>query len=137
MVNLISPFVAAVAGLAIAESAYMAEIIRGGFLAIDRGHIEAATSMGLSRRQILSEIILPQLRIIIFPSIGNEYIRVLKSTSLAMTIGYSEVLRVVTDIYSSSYEVVELLSVAIFWYLVLACFVTILQHYLEKKFRYP
>lgn len=134
MIDIISPFWAALLGIGLAESAYMAEIIRGGIQAVDKGQREAAAALGMRRHQIMAHVIIPQVIRIIIPNTGNEYINLLKSTSLAMTIGYMEVLRVVTNIYSATFEVVELLCVAGFWYLILGAFATGLQTMFEKLY---
>lgn len=133
-INVITPFYAALFALGLAETAYMGEIIRGAIQAIEKGQSEAALALGMRRYQVMSKVIIPQLIRIIIPNTGNEYLNLLKSTSLAMTIGYLELLRVVTNIYSATFEVVELLCVAGFWYIVLTGIVTALQTTFEKTF---
>ena len=132
MIDVVTPFLAALLGIGLAETAYMAEIIRGGIRAVDKGQREAAQALGMRSHQVMLKVIIPQVVRIIIPSTGNEYINLLKSTSLAMTIGYMEVLRVVTNIYSATFEVVELLCVAGFWYLVLGAMATGIQTAAEK-----
>jgi polar amino acid transport system permease protein len=135
MTQLITPYGAALAGLSLAEGAYMAEIIRGGFLAVDTGQRDAARSIGMSSSLVMRKVVIPQAARIIVPATGNQYIMLLKSTSLASAIGYLELLRISTDIYAANFRVVELLAVAGFWYLVMTAFATALQTALEK--RYP
>lgn len=135
-INVITPFYAALLGIGLAETAYMGEIIRGAIQAIEKGQSEAALALGMRRYQVMAKVIIPQVIRIIIPSTGNEYLNLLKSTSLAMTIGYLELLRVVTNIYSATFEVVELLCVAGFWYIVLTGIVTALQTAFEKIFPY-
>lgn len=135
MTQVITPWIAALAGLALAEGAYMAEIIRGGFLAVDQGQRDAARAIGMTQRQVMRRVVIPQAARIVVPATGNQYIMLLKSTSLASAIGYLELLRIATDIYASNFRVVELLTVAGFWYLVMTAFATALQTTLEK--RYP
>jgi len=134
MIDVVTPFRAALIGISLAETAYMAEIIRGGISSIDRGQREAALALGLRRGQVMRRVILPQAFRTILPSVGNEYINLMKSTSLAMTIGFMEVLRVVTNIYYTTFEVVELLCVACFWYLFLGSFATLLQTVAERLY---
>lgn len=134
MTELVTPYIAALTALALAESAYMAEIIRAGILAVDTGQRDAARSLGLTPAKVLGRIVIPQAGRIILPAAGNQYILLLKSTSLASVIGYLELVRISTDIYSSNFRVVELLAVAAFWYLVLAAFATALQYGLERAF---
>lgn len=132
--SLVTPFLAALAGLSLAEGAYMSEIIRAGILAVDKGQRAAATALGMTQRQVLAQVVIPQAGRIIIPAAGNQYIMLLKSSSLASAIGYLELLRVATDIYSSNFQVVELLAVAAFWYLVMTAFATAIQTVLEKVF---
>ncbi|AYM14357.1 amino acid ABC transporter permease [Agrobacterium tumefaciens] len=132
--TIVTPFLAALAGLSLAEGAYMSEIIRAGILAVDKGQRAAATALGMTRRQVLVQVVIPQAGRIIIPAAGNQYIMLLKSSSLASAIGYLELLRVATDIYSSNFHVVELLAVAAFWYLVMTAFATAIQTILEKVF---
>ncbi len=132
--SLVTPFLAALAGLSLAEGAYMSEIIRAGILAVDKGQRAAAAALGMTQRQVLTQVVIPQAGRIIIPAAGNQYIMLLKSSSLASAIGYLELLRVATDIYSSNFQVVELLAVAAFWYLVMTAFATAIQTVLEKVF---
>jgi polar amino acid transport system permease protein len=134
MTQLITPYAAALLGLSLAEGAYMAEIIRGGILAVDAGQRDAARSLGMTTLQLMRRIVIPQAARIIVPATGNQYIMLLKSTSLASTIGYLELLRITTDIYATNFRVVELLAVAAFWYLVMTAFATALQTGLEKLY---
>lgn len=134
MTQLITPYVAALLGLSLAEGAYMSEIIRGGILAVDAGQRDAARSLGMTNMQLMRRIVIPQASRIIVPATGNQYIMLLKSTSLASAIGYLELLRITTDIYASNFRVVELLTVAAFWYLVMTAFATVIQTGLEKRF---
>ncbi|MDG4719625.1 MULTISPECIES: amino acid ABC transporter permease [Thalassospira] len=134
MTTVITPFIAALAGLSLAEGAYMSEIIRGGIMAVDDGQRSAARALGMTHNQVLRKIVIPQAGRIIIPASGNQYIMLLKSTSLASAIGYLELLRITTDIYSANFRVVELLAVSAFWYLLMTAFATALQTTLEKLF---
>lgn len=134
MTQLITPYGAALLGLSLAEGAYMAEIIRGGILAVDLGQRDAARSLGMTSPQLMRKIVIPQAARIIVPATGNQYIMLLKSTSLASVIGYLELLRITTDIYAANFRVVELLAVAAFWYLAMTAFATAIQTSLEKFF---
>ena len=134
MTQVITPHMAALIGLSLAEGAYMAEIIRGGFMAVDNGQRDAARAIGMSNGLLMRKVVIPQAARIIVPTAGNQYILLLKSTSLASAIGYLELLRISTDIYASNFHVVELLAVAGFWYLVMTAFATAVQTALEKIF---
>lgn len=132
--NVITPFVAALLGLGLAESGYMAEIIRGGMLAVDRGQLDAARAIGMTELGTRYRIVLPQTFRLIVPATGNQYVSLLKGASLASVIGYFEIVRVTTDIYSANFRVMELLVVGAFWYLVLTGLATLLQQYIERRF---
>ncbi|AEQ52369.1 amino acid ABC transporter permease [Pelagibacterium halotolerans] len=131
---LVTPFIAAVLGLGLAEGAYMSEIIRGGILAVDKGQRSAARAIGMRHGQVLWQVVIPQAARIIIPATGNQYIMLLKSTSLASVIGFLELLRITQGIYSANFRVVELLAVAAFWYLAMTAVVTVIQTILEKTF---
>lgn len=133
--DVITPFVAALLGIGLAESGYMAEIIRGGMLAVDRGQLDAARAIGMTELGTRYRIVLPQTFRLIVPATGNQYVSLLKGASLASVIGYFEIVRVTTDIYSSNFRVMELLVVGAFWYLLLTGMATLLQQFIER--RYP
>ncbi|MBV8624077.1 MAG: amino acid ABC transporter permease [Herbaspirillum sp.] len=132
--DLVTPYLAALIALSLAEAAYMAEIIRAGMLAVDNGQREAVKALGMTPVAILRRVVLPQACRIILPATGNQYILLLKSSSLASVIGFLELVRISTDIYSANFRVVELLAIAAFWYLVMTAFVTALQSLLERSF---
>ncbi len=133
-VQFITPFLAALLGLGINEGAYLTEIIRGGILSVDSGQTLAAKAHGLSSRQTLAKIILPQAMPAILPTIGNEAIGMLKMSSLAAVIGYMELLESAESIYYVNARVMELLFVASFWYLVATSVTSVGQYYLERHF---
>src|SRR5207248_79051 len=85
--TLMTPFVAATIALSLSESAYIAEIVRGGLLSVGQGQVEAARSLGMTRSEALSRIILPQALRVLLPPMGNQLIGLLKWTSLASTVG--------------------------------------------------
>lgn len=134
LVDVITPFLAALLGLSLAEAGYMAEVMRSGMSGVDRGQRDAARALGITEQMIQFKIVIPQGLRLVVPSIGNEYITMLKNTSLASIIGYVEILRRTTDIYTSNFHVMELLAVAAFWYLMLTSLVSHLQHMAERKF---
>lgn len=88
-----SPIVAAIAACSLNSAAYVAEIFRGGIQSIDPGQMEAARSLGLSKRQAMRTVILPQAFMRIIPPLGNELITLLKETSILSAIGLEEMMR--------------------------------------------
>src|SRR5205085_1148469 len=134
MTSFMTAFMAAFLGLALNEGAYMAEIVRAGIISVDEGQVEAAAALGMTSTLTLRRIVLPQAMRVIIPPTGNEFISMLKTTSLASTITYGELLRRASDIYSTNFEVVPLLVVASIWYLVLTTVASIGQYYIERRF---
>ena len=133
-VNLMTPFVAALLGLSINQGAYTAEVVRAGLLSVDTGQYEAAKSIGMPRLQALRRIILPQAMRIIIPPVGNEFIGMVKMTSLASVIQYSELLYNAQNIYYANARVMELLIVAGIWYLAAVTVLSFGQSRLERRF---
>jgi len=134
MTTFMTAFMAAFLGLALNEGAYMAEIVRAGIISVDEGQVEAASALGMTSTLTLRRIVLPQAMRVIIPPTGNEFISMLKTTSLAETITYGELLRRASDIYSTNLEVVPLLVVASIWYLVLTTVASTGQYYIERRF---
>jgi len=122
--------------LSLNEGAYMAEIIRAGILSVDTGQVEAARALGMSYPLTLRRIILPQAVRFVIPPTGNEFISMLKNTSLAAVIVTPELLYAVQQIYSANYAVFELLTVAAIYYLAMTTVATLVQSWLERTFEY-
>ncbi|TPQ52550.1 ABC transporter permease [Prosthecomicrobium hirschii] len=133
-VDVMTPFVAAMLALGIQQGAYTSEVVRGGLLSVDAGQYEAARSIGMGQLLMLRRIILPQAMRVILPPIGNELIGMVKTTSLASVIQYSEILHNAQIIYYANTRVLELLLVASFWYLSAVTVLSIGQMYVERYF---
>src|SRR5207302_6066608 len=116
------------------EGAYLTEVVRAGILSVDEGQWAAASTLGLSRLQTLRLIVLPQAMRVIIPPIGNESIGMLKFSSLASVISYSELLNQTQQIYFVNGAVIELLIVAAIWYLAATTVLTTIQYYVERYF---
>lgn len=132
--TLIPILAAALLGLGLNEGAYMAEIVRGGILAVDEGQNEAAQSIGMTQGQTMRRVVLPQAMRVIIPPTGNEVISMLKNTSLVYALAYAELLYTVQIIYSRTFQQIPLLIVACFWYMVLTSVLYVIQYYVEKRF---
>lgn len=125
----------AIVGLSLNEGAYLAEIIRSGLNAVDKGQWEAATALGMKRGQILRRIILPQTMRVIIPPIGNETISMLKTTSLVAAIPFTlELTWAARDKGIQLFAPVPLLVAAAIWYLFITSVLMIGQMYLERYF---
>jgi polar amino acid transport system permease protein len=132
--QLVSVWTAALLGLSLHQAAYIAEIVRAGILSVDPGQREAATALGMPRTLTLRRIVLPQAMRAIVPPIGNEVIRMMKTTSLVSIIAVPELLNTAQTIYARTYETIPLLIVATIWYLVLTATLTVLQSSVEHRF---
>jgi polar amino acid transport system permease protein len=131
--TLVSAFTAALLALSLNESAYMAEIVRGGLLAIDKGQYEAATALGYTPLQTLMRIILPQALRVITPPIGNQTISMLKTTSLVSVVAAQDLLTRAQNIYAKNFLIIELLMVASIWYLVMTTIASLIQAWIEQR----
>jgi polar amino acid transport system permease protein len=132
--SVITPFMAAVFGLGLAEAAYYSEIVRGGLLGVGAGQRQAASALGMTSFQSFRLVILPQAMRIIIPPTGNEFIGMLKYTALASVISYDELLGTATQIYGRNARTIELLLVISFWYIVCTTVLTIVQFFIERHF---
>lgn len=131
--TLISSFSAAILGLAFTESAYAAEMLRAGIMAVSKGQAEAARTLGMPEAMVMRRIILPQALKIVIPPIGNDFISMLKFTSLVSVLATPDLLYSAQMIYSRNYQTIPLLLVATIWYLVLTTLFTLVQQRIERK----
>lgn len=132
--ELIPVILGGVLALGLNEGAYMAEIVRSGILSVGKGQTEAAEALGMPRGKVMRRIVLPQAMRIIVPPTGNELISMLKTTSLLVLAGITELFTTAQNIYNSNYQQIPLLVVASFWYLVVTTVLSVGQHYLERHF---
>jgi polar amino acid transport system permease protein len=133
-VVLMTPFTAALIGLGLNEGAYISEIVRSGMISVDRGQYEAAQSIGMPYLRALRRIILPQAMRVIVPPLGNQFISLVKTTSLASVIQFSELLHSAETLYYANSKVMELLIVAAIWYLAVVTVLSGGQAVLERRF---
>lgn len=131
-INVLGQFPAAVIGLTLVQSAYSAEIIRGGILGVDHGQTEAASALGLSATRRTLRIILPQALRAIIPGAFNEIISLAKGTSIVYVLAMPELFYTVQMIYNRTQEVIPLLMVAAVWYLAITSVLSLLQHGVER-----
>ena len=119
--------------LAINEGAYMSEIIRAGIQSVDPGQMEAALSVGMTRRLVMRRIVLPQAARVIVPPLGNEFNGMIKNTSLLAFIGVYEMFFDAEVHYSTTFQPVEYFLAVAFWYLVLTTIWSIIQARIEWR----
>jgi len=130
--SLITPFVAGMLALGLNEGAYMAEIVRAGFISVEEGQTEAAQIPGMTRLLTMRRIILPQAMRVIIPPTGNETISMLKTTSLVSVIAVTDLLYSVEIIYARTYQTIPLLIVASLWYLIVTSVLSFGQYSVER-----
>ena len=124
-----------VIGLAASEAAYMAEIARAGILSVDKGQMEAAQALGMSRGKAMRRIVLPQAMRVIVPPTGNETIAMLKDTSLLIAIPVgTELFFQLQAIGNRTFQVFPILVAATLYYLIASSVLMVGQAYLEKRF---
>jgi polar amino acid transport system permease protein len=128
------PFLAAFIALSLNEAAYMSEIIRAGLLSVDPGQELAGRALGMTRGRILRRVIVPQAVRIIIPPTGNEFITLLKLTSLASVISLYELLGAATVRASQDFRYLEAYTAAAVYYLAIVSVLMIFQAQLERRF---
>ena len=125
----------AVLSFGINSGAYVAEIVRAGILAVDKGQTEAGRSLGLSKTQTMIYIILPQAIKNVLPPIGNEFIVLLKETAIVGYVSLTDLTRTASQISSRTYEAFMPLIGAAVIYFVIIKILTILLDKLERRLR--
>jgi len=125
---------AGTAALAINEGAYMSEIVRAGIAAVDKGQMEAALTVGMTRGQGMRRIVLPQAGRVIMPPLGNEFNNMLKTTALLNFIGVKEIFFDAETRISSTFKYPEFLAGAAVLYLILTTLWGFVQKRIENKF---
>ena len=128
------PFYAAVIGLSVNEAAYAAEIIRGGLLSIDDGQRQAARALGMAPTAVFRRIVAPQVIRVVIPPMANDFITLLKLTSLAYAVSLREILTVTQTQIASSFRFAEWYAAAAIYYLVLVSIFMVGQAWLERRY---
>ena len=127
------PFVSACIALSLNAAAYIAEIARGAIESIDKGQMEAARSLGLSSSQSMRRVIIPQAFRRMLPPFGNEFIALIKESSLVSTIALYDLLRTGQQIISSTYRYSEVFLLVGLIYLLLTTVMSYVVRKIEKK----
>jgi len=126
--------IAGTIALGLNEGAYMTEIIRSGLISVDPGQREAARALGMTKAKAMRRIVMPQALKVIIPPTGNQFIAMLKTTSLLFAIAVPEIFSTGTNIYSQNFKYFEVLFVVSIWYLALTALLTALQKVIERHF---
>ena len=131
----IDPFIAAITACSVNSGAYVAEIFRSGIQSIDKGQMEAGRSLGMTWAQTMRYIIMPQAFKRIIPPLGNEFIAMLKDSSLVSVIGFEELTRRGQLIIARTYGSFEIWLTVAFIYLVMTFTISRLVDYLERRYK--
>ena len=130
-----SPFVSGIIALAISDSAFQAEIFRAGINSIHKGQHEASSSLGLDFWKKMRFIILPQAVKTILPALGNQFVYVLKMSSLVSIIGIADLTRKANELVVTTYRPLEIYTFLILEYLILILIISYFVRKLEKKLK--
>jgi len=129
----LNPFAAAVLGMTVCYGAYMSEIVRAGIESIPRGQLEAARSLGMSYLQAMRYIILPQAVRVILPPVGNEFVALLKDSSLVSVVAVADMTRRGREFMASTFLALETWMMVALLYLVMTLFFARVVAYVERK----
>lgn len=131
----VPPYVAAVIALSINSGAYVAEIVRAGIQSIEKGQTEAALSLGMSKTATMTHIILPQAFKRIVPPLGNEFIALLKDSSLVSAIALEELVRKAQIVAGRTFRPFEVWFVVAIMYLIMTVTISQIVRILERRLR--
>ena len=131
----LSPFIDGIVSLALSDSAFEAEVFRAGIQSIPKGQRDAAQSIGLNKYQAMRLIIFPQALRIILPAIGNQFIYVVKMSSLVSIIGLADLTRKANELVVSVYRPLEIYTFLVIEYLILILIISYFVRKLENKLK--
>ncbi|SKA06224.1 amine acid ABC transporter, permease protein, 3-TM region, His/Glu/Gln/Arg/opine family [Fructilactobacillus lindneri DSM 20690 = JCM 11027] len=124
---------AGIIAVSLNSGAYVSEIIRGGIASVDKGQSEAAKSLGLSKKDAMVSVILPQAFKNIWPALGNEFITIIKESSIVSIIGVTDIVYELNIVRADTYRGVSPIVVAMVMYFVLSFTLTRVLNYFERK----
>lgn len=127
-------YIAAFIGLSLNSAAYISEVLRGAINSVDKGQMEAALSVGMTKGQGMKRIVLPQATRVAIPALGNTFIGIIKESSLAFTLGVSEMLAQAKLAAAASYKFFESYLVVALIYWLITIVLSHLQSKLEDRF---
>ncbi|WP_456325798.1 amino acid ABC transporter permease [Desulfonauticus submarinus] len=131
----VPPFVAAITAMTICYGAYMGEVFRAGIESIDHGQTEAARSLGFNRRQTMFYVIIPQAMRTILPPVGNEFIALLKDTSLVSILAVGDLLRRGREFATETFAYFETYTMVALVYLLITLILSKIVSITEEKMR--
>ena len=120
-------------GLVLYTSAFIAEVVRGGIQSVSRGQSEAASALGLNRIQEMRLVMLPQAMRVIIPPVTNQYLNLTKNSSLAVAIGYPDVVSVANTALNQTGRAVECISIVMLVYLTTSLGTSLLMNWYNSR----
>ncbi|MEQ7220266.1 amino acid ABC transporter permease [Vagococcus fluvialis] len=126
-------FLTAVVALSINSGAYICELLRGGLESIDKGQMEAGRSLGLSRKETMKSVIIPQAIRVVLPGLGNEFIAMIKESSIVSVVGIFDVMYTSNIVKAATYSIFEPLIIVAIIYFFLTYSLTGIMKQLEKR----
>lgn len=126
-------FVALAFTLSIYHGGQITELVRGGIQSVQKGQIEAAASLGLKPSHVKRFVVLPQALRMIIPPMGNQYLNLIKNTSIALAIGYSDLVSVMSTSINQTFRPIELMSITMMTYLAISLLVTALLNWFNYR----
>jgi general L-amino acid transport system permease protein len=128
-------FTAVFIGVTLYTAAFIAEIVRGGILAVPKGQTEAASAIGLSRSQLLRFVILPQAFRVSLPPLGNQYLNLTKNTSLAVAVGYADVVNIGNTVINQSGRALSVFSIWMLFYLACSLSTSVVVNFFNVRLK--
>jgi len=129
------PFAAVFFGVVFYTSAFIGENVRGGILSVPKGQIEAANAVGLKKSHALRHVILPQAFRVILPPTGNQYLNLTKNTSLAIAVGYSDMVQVGTTVFNQTGKTLPVVSIWMLFYLSCSLTISVIVNWFNMRMK--
>jgi general L-amino acid transport system permease protein len=137
-VEILPEFGALLFGLVIYTAAFIAEVVRAGLLSVPKGQVEAAGALGFRRRDVLSLIVIPQAKRVIIPPLTNQYLNLIKNSSLAVAIGYPDFVQIFTGtVLNQTGQAIEVVAMTLAVYLALSLITSAVMNWYNARIAYP
>jgi general L-amino acid transport system permease protein len=137
-IEILPEFSALLFGLVIYTAAFIAEVVRAGLLSVPRGQMEAAAALGLRPGEILQLVVIPQARRVIIPPLTNQYLNLVKNSSLAVAIGYPDFVQIFTGtVLNQTGQAIEVVAITLAVYLALSLVISAVMNWYSAYIAYP
>jgi general L-amino acid transport system permease protein len=137
-VEILPEFAALLFGLVIYTAAFIAEVVRAGLLSVPKGQLEAAAALGLRRRDVLNLVVIPQAKRVIIPPLTNQYLNLIKNSSLAVAIGYPDFVQIFTGtVLNQTGQAIEVVVITLAVYLALSLITSAAMNWYNARIAYP